>query len=311
MGRRPCCTKEGLNRGAWSAREDNILINYVKAHGEGKWRDVPERAGLKRCGKSCRLRWLNYLRPDIKRGNISVEEEELIIRLHKLLGNRWSLIAGRIPGRTDNEIKNYWNTHLSRRIMQDGYKILQDSYNKQLITDDDEGSRSEFIQGTGQETHDDHSVVRTKEMRCSNAFIPKQLDIEMEKNASTLVIPDWGSDQIRSSLAQQEDNSDENFLMDYVVNDLLMSDHKLSCLDSHQDKELNECENMVDGEMDHHAKNNYIMPSCCEDFLVSGHDQAMRENWRPQTEPNSQPNDALDLKTLTSLLNLEDEWIIS
>ncbi|KAG2718000.1 hypothetical protein I3760_03G200800 [Carya illinoinensis] len=304
MGERPCCIKEGLNRGAWSAREDNILINYIKAHGEGKWRDVPERAGLKRCGKSCRLRWLNYLRPNIKRGNIFVEEEELIIRMHK-----WSLIAGRIPGRTDNEIKNYWNTHLSRRIMQDGYKILQDSYKQdgELITDDDEGSNwSEFTQGTGQEIHD-HSAIRTKAMRCSDAFIPKQLDIAMEKNAST-VIPDWGSDQSGSSLAQQEENSDENFLMDYVVNDLLISDHKHSCLDSHQDRELNECENMVDGEMDH-AKNNIM--SSCEDFLISGHDQAMRENWRPQTEPNSQPNDALDLKTLTSLLNLEDDRIIS
>ncbi|KDP33901.1 hypothetical protein JCGZ_07472 [Jatropha curcas] len=120
MGRTPCCAKEGLNRGPWSSQEDNILINYIKAHGDGKWRDLPKNAGLKRCGKSCRLRWLNYLRPDIKRGNISVEEEELIIRLHSLLGNRWSLIAGRLPGRTDNEIKNYWNTKLGKRL--DGKK---------------------------------------------------------------------------------------------------------------------------------------------------------------------------------------------
>ncbi|KAH9321064.1 hypothetical protein KI387_015703, partial [Taxus chinensis] len=70
---------------------------------------------LKRCGKSCRLRWLNYLRPDIKRGNISPDEDELIIKMHRLLGNRWSLIAGRLPGRTDNEIKNYWSTILSKR----------------------------------------------------------------------------------------------------------------------------------------------------------------------------------------------------
>ncbi|XBI32063.1 hypothetical protein VPH35_055562 [Triticum aestivum] len=75
-------------------------------------------AGLNRCGKSCRLRWLNYLRPGIKRGNISDDEEELIVRLHRLLGNRWSLIAGRLPGRTDNEIKNYWNTTLSKRNLQ-------------------------------------------------------------------------------------------------------------------------------------------------------------------------------------------------
>ncbi|MCO5593208.1 hypothetical protein L7F22_047215 [Adiantum nelumboides] len=73
-------------------------------------------AGLLRCGKSCRLRWINYLRPDLKRGNITEEEDNLIIKLHSVLGNRWSLIAGRLPGRTDNEIKNYWNTHLKKKL---------------------------------------------------------------------------------------------------------------------------------------------------------------------------------------------------
>ncbi|XP_052149234.1 transcription factor MYB1-like [Oryza glaberrima] len=116
MGRKPCCSKEGLNRGAWTAMEDDILVSYIAKHGEGKWGALPKRAGLKRCGKSCRLRWLNYLRPGIKRGNISGDEEELILRLHTLLGNRWSLIAGRLPGRTDNEIKNYWNSTLSKRV---------------------------------------------------------------------------------------------------------------------------------------------------------------------------------------------------
>lgn len=63
---------------------------------------------------------MNYLRPDIKRGNITSDEEDLIVRMHALLGNRWSLIAGRLPGRTDNEIKNYWNTHLSKRLRDQG-----------------------------------------------------------------------------------------------------------------------------------------------------------------------------------------------
>ncbi|KAK1551122.1 hypothetical protein Q3G72_030641 [Acer saccharum] len=119
MVRTPCCSKEGLNRGAWTAHEDEILRDYINIHGEGKWRTIPKEAGLKRCGKSCRLRWLNYLKPDIKRGNISQDEEDLIIRLHKLLGNRWSLIAGRLPGRTDNEVKNYWNTTLKKKLRGD------------------------------------------------------------------------------------------------------------------------------------------------------------------------------------------------
>ncbi|XP_010906239.2 transcription factor MYB3-like [Elaeis guineensis] len=106
-----------VNKGAWTAEEDQKLVDYIRTHGDKKWRTLPAKAGLNRCGKSCRLRWLNYLRPGIKRGNISEDEEDLIIRLHNLLGNRWSLIAGRLPGRTDNEIKNHWNTHLSKQTL--------------------------------------------------------------------------------------------------------------------------------------------------------------------------------------------------
>eukprot|EP00253_Pinus_taeda_P018358 PITA_18358 len=116
MGPKPCYNaKDGENKGPWTEDEDLRLIQFIEAHGEGRWPALAKNAGLKRCGTSCRLRWMNYLRPNLKRGNISPDEEDLIIRLHKLLGNRWSLIAGRIPGRSDNEIKNYWNTRLNKK----------------------------------------------------------------------------------------------------------------------------------------------------------------------------------------------------
>ncbi|PWZ16314.1 Myb-related protein 308 [Zea mays] len=120
MGRSPCCEKAHTNKGAWTKEEDERLVAYVRAHGEGCWRSLPKAAGLLRCGKSCRLRWMNYLRPDLKRGNFTDDEDELIIRLHSLLGNKWSLIAGQLPGRTDNEIKNYWNTHIKRKLLARG-----------------------------------------------------------------------------------------------------------------------------------------------------------------------------------------------
>ncbi|RWW90202.1 hypothetical protein BHE74_00000650, partial [Ensete ventricosum] len=148
---------------------------------------------LKRCGKSCRLRWLNYLRPGIKRGNISDDEEELIIRLHKLLGNRsfifpqstfadsnnyscsgqcsflngdrrWSLIAGRLPGRTDNEIKNYWNTTLVKRL-QGG--------SSQLPGDPSPGtaqSKGKDTAAAAPQPVTGSKVIQTKALRCTKAF---------------------------------------------------------------------------------------------------------------------------------------------
>ncbi|CAJ2649941.1 unnamed protein product [Trifolium pratense] len=169
MGRSPCCAKEGLNRGAWTTHEDKILTEYIKLHGEGKWRNLPKRAGLKRCGKSCRLRWLNYLRPDIKRGNISSDEEELIIRLHKLLGNRWSLIAGRLPGRTDNEIKNYWNTNLGKKVKD----LNQQNTNNSSPTKPSTQPKNAKIkqkQINPKPMKPNSNVVRTKATKCSKVL---------------------------------------------------------------------------------------------------------------------------------------------
>ncbi|RAL51039.1 hypothetical protein DM860_005395 [Cuscuta australis] len=116
MGQHTCCNQQKVRRGLWSPEEDEKLKRYISVHGYGCWSEVPERAGLQRCGKSCRLRWINYLRPDIRRGRFSLHEENLIITLHALVGNRWAHIASHLPGRTDNEIKNYWNSWIKKKL---------------------------------------------------------------------------------------------------------------------------------------------------------------------------------------------------
>ncbi|CAN6352516.1 unnamed protein product [Urochloa humidicola] len=120
MGRSPCCDKASVKRGPWSEEEDARLRSYMERHGGAAaagWMALPREAGLRRCGKSCRLRWLNYLRPGVRHGGFSPEEDRLICALYAAVGSRWSLIAAHLPGRTDNGVKNYWNTRLKKKLM--------------------------------------------------------------------------------------------------------------------------------------------------------------------------------------------------
>ncbi|KAL6327633.1 hypothetical protein AAG906_022058 [Vitis piasezkii] len=203
MGRAPCCAKEGLNRGAWTVVEDNILTDYIQTHGEGGWRSIPKNAGLKRCGKSCRLRWLNYLKPDIKRGNISHAEEDLIIRLHRLLGNRWSMIAKRLPGRTDNEIKNYWNTNLRKKV---------------------KGKESNKVDEPA-------GVIRTKAFRCTGVFIAPPPPKEETATLDTMAVPEepcmMNQDLVNNAATSLESQSNDGALS-MAVPDINSSDFSMN-----------------------------------------------------------------------------------
>ncbi|KAG2728671.1 hypothetical protein I3760_01G216000 [Carya illinoinensis] len=231
MGRNPSCSKEGLNRGAWTATEDNILTGYITMHGRGKWSDLPKRAGLKRCGKSCRLRWINYLRPDIKKGNITPDEEELIIRLHNLLGNRWSLIAGRLPGRTGNEIKNYWNTKNinNGKKVQDHpkYPAFKRTPSKLAQEESNLGPKGSNEKPT--EANTDSDVIRTEGTRCTKVVLTSEQEglhedqlIDSKPVAESLGRLHEPVDQFSRFVL--EENNPPNFMMDFGMDEIFHSD---------------------------------------------------------------------------------------
>ncbi|MBA0878611.1 hypothetical protein Goshw_026322 [Gossypium schwendimanii] len=139
-----------LKKGPWTSAEDAILIDYVKKHGEGNWNAVQKHSGLFRCGKSCRLRWANHLRPNLKKGAFTREEEHLIIELHAKMGNKWARMAANLPGRTDNEIKNYWNTRIKRR-QRAGLPLYPPEVCLQALK---ESHRTSAVSGGDKLTHD-------------------------------------------------------------------------------------------------------------------------------------------------------------
>ncbi|CAI8614639.1 unnamed protein product [Vicia faba] len=135
MGRAPCCDKASVKKGPWSPEEDAKLKDYIEKNGTGgNWISLPKKAGLTRCGKSCRLRWLNYLRPNIKHGDFSDSEDNIICTLFSSIGSRWSIIASKLQGRTDNDVKNYWNTKLKKKYMSMNQSLEMKSQQVTLLS---------------------------------------------------------------------------------------------------------------------------------------------------------------------------------
>ncbi|KAF5804468.1 putative transcription factor MYB-HB-like family [Helianthus annuus] len=193
---------ETTRKGPWTEHEDFQLVFYVHMFGDRRWDFIAKVSGLKRTGKSCRLRWVNYLNPGLKRGKLSPHEERLVLELHSKFGNRWSKIARKLPGRTDNEIKNYWRTHL-RKIAQEKKRSTTSSSSSSLSQCSSSSSRCTTVASM--------PVIETKERSFyDTGGVDQKLTNMKGKN----------NNHFKSGTTRVSDSSDGYYWMDDIWNDL-------------------------------------------------------------------------------------------
>ncbi|XP_027349131.1 transcription factor MYB61-like [Abrus precatorius] len=227
MGRHSCCYKQKLRKGLWSPEEDEKLLKHISKYGHGCWSSVPKQAGLQRCGKSCRLRWINYLRPDLKRGTFSQEEENIIIELHAVLGNRWSQIAAQLPGRTDNEIKNLWNSCLKKKLRQRGIDPVT---HKPL---------SEVENGEEDKTRSQEKVPElSNELNLLNSESFKSDEASYEHRTSPIAPKGYATEMEGSSSSKINSKNDPNLITNCSNKDLFLD----RFMTSHQESYTTSCQ---------------------------------------------------------------------
>ncbi|KAI4343812.1 hypothetical protein L6164_011119 [Bauhinia variegata] len=162
----------------WTAEE------VVSKHGSSNWTAVPKKAGLKRFGKSCRLRWANHLRPDLNNDSFTPQEEDLLVKLHAAIGSRWSIIAQQLPGKTDNDVKNHWNTKLKKKLSDMGIDpVTHKPFSKLLADYGNIGGVQKPSTRTGSLSKDFKNAILLK----SNPYpIPSQGQRNMKSQTSLL-----------------------------------------------------------------------------------------------------------------------------
>ncbi|WMV39132.1 hypothetical protein MTR67_032517 [Solanum verrucosum] len=195
MVRTPCYDENGRKKGTWTLEEDKKLAAYITKYGSWNWRQLPKYAGLARCGKSCRLRWINHLRPNVKRGNYTKEEDEIILNLHAQLGNKWSTIAAHLPERSDNEIKNHWHTTLKKRAT---------NYNNKNNIESNTGKKITSVENQNASANNNNNMHENIVLE-SSEWSPK------ESSSEALSSIDYQQDIFQEELANLEEITSGSF----------------------------------------------------------------------------------------------------
>ncbi|CAL5388982.1 unnamed protein product [Camellia sinensis] len=196
--------EEEIRKGPWTEQEDVQLVFYVNLFGDRRWDSIAKvsglkvAGGLKRTGKSCRLRWVNYLHPGLKRSKMTPLEERLVLELQSKWGNRWSRIAHKLPGRTDNEIKNYWRTHMRKKAQERKRAMSPPSNSSSSISNNPPVDSMPFVETKERSFYDtggDHDQMLT----------PKGINKGFEEGESTET--GYSMDDIWEDIALSESNT--------------------------------------------------------------------------------------------------------
>ncbi|XP_047313288.1 transcription factor MYB59-like [Impatiens glandulifera] len=170
-----------MRKGPWTEEEDIQLVLFVNLYGDRRWDFIAKVSGLRRTGKSCRLRWVNYLHPGLKRGKMTPQEECLVLQLHSKWGNRWSRIARKLPGRTDNEIKNYWRTLMRKTAQEKKSDHISRDHSSPMISNSSSSSGSNPVSSMLVGDCDERSFYDTGGLEHVDSVNPKTKDEEGEE----------------------------------------------------------------------------------------------------------------------------------